>query len=118
MGVPGENCDRHEAEIQRLRNHANDLFREMNERKIAMVKLEQQIQGLHESIPDNLGATLARMDEKMSGINTSVTDIVEALKRGYVTVSEFDPVKKIVYGLVGAVLLGVMGAILGLVLTK
>lgn len=48
-------------------------------------------------------------------IKRDVQDIKEQLKGGYVTKDEFEPIKRVVYGLVGTVLLSFMGAILALV---
>ncbi len=84
-----ERHDRHERELERLRNGAQD------------VKM-----------------TLTRLEANMVAIQASVGDILTALQRGYVTVAEFDPVKRIVYGLVGAVLLSVIGGILALVIKQ
>ena len=51
-------------------------------------------------------------------IKNSITEIKELIKKmqgEYVTKYEFDPVKKVVYGLVGAILLAVIGGIVALV---
>ena len=41
--------------------------------------------------------------------------IKEAIEEKYVSKDSFEPIKKITYGLVGAILLGVIGAVLALV---
>ncbi len=82
-----ERCERHEQQLDRLAANGH--------------KLE---------------VTLTRLDEKMAHVEESICDILKALQRGYVTTAEFDPVRRIVYGLVGTILLGVVGAVLALVL--
>jgi hypothetical protein len=51
-------------------------------------------------------------------IKQEVRDISDRLDKDYVTQDEFDPVKRIVYGMVSVVLLAVLGAVVALVLTR
>ena len=59
---------------------------------------------------------LAVMANKIDHIESNVRDIKEALQEKYVTQDQFEPIKRIVYGMVAIVLTGVIGAIIGLVL--
>jgi uncharacterized phage infection (PIP) family protein YhgE len=61
---------------------------------------------------------IAVIGEKVDNIQSKVTSIESKLEGHYVTKEEFDPVKKIVYGLVSVVLLAVIGAIMALVIIK
>ncbi len=45
-----------------------------------------------------------------------VDKINEKLEHDYVTQDQFEPIKKIVYGLVGTILLGVLGGLMALLL--
>ena len=58
------------------------------------------------------------IDTKLNFIMQSVKDIKQDLEKNYVTRMEFDPVKKIIYGLVGIILLAVVGAMVTLVVNK
>ena len=52
-------------------------------------------------------------------IKNTITEIKELIKKmegEYVTKYEFDPIKKVVYGLVGAILLAVIGGVVAMVL--
>ncbi len=55
---------------------------------------------------------LIRIDERTMGILSEMNSI----KNGYVRKEEFNPVQKIVYGLVGVILISVMGGILAIIL--
>lgn len=55
---------------------------------------------------------LIRIDERTMGIMTEMVNV----KNGYVRKEEFNPVQKIVYGLVGVILISVMGGILAIIL--
>ena len=59
---------------------------------------------------------LARLDERMQNIQKEVSELKELLQKEFVHISEFTPVKMIVYGLVSLVMTGVIGSILYLVL--
>ena len=67
---------------------------------------------------DVVTASLAVMANDIGYIKTDVVEIKKKLEADYVTRAEFDPIKKVVYGLVGIVLTGVAGAILSLVIQK
>jgi hypothetical protein len=52
---------------------------------------------------------------KLDYIIAEVADIKKNIKECYVTKIEFDPVKKVVFGLVALILTGVIGAVITLV---
>lgn len=45
-----------------------------------------------------------------------IREIKEAMKQEYISRQEFEPIKKIVYGLVSVILLGVIGALIKVVI--
>ena len=55
---------------------------------------------------------------KVSDLQKSVNDISVRISSGYVSKDEFDPVKRIVYGLVGLILAAVVVALIALVINK
>ena len=55
---------------------------------------------------------------KIEYIARDVADIKETLESGYVTKGEFEPIKKVVYGMVTTILVGVLGSILALILRQ
>jgi hypothetical protein len=54
----------------------------------------------------------------LSYIRDDVKEIKANLSSGYVTKDQFEPVKKIVYGLVGLILVAVVGALMGLIVIQ
>ena len=62
-----------------------------------------------------IGEALARIDERTENMERRLGGICKKLDRNYVTKDQFDPVKKIVYGLVGSVLLGFLAGVAVLV---
>jgi len=65
---------------------------------------------------NNKPISLDRLDEKVTNIKETVDKIDCKLEKDYVTKDEFDPIKKIVYGMVGTILLAVIVALLALVI--
>jgi len=63
-----------------------------------------------------LETTVALMQQDIEYIKTTLVDIIERLDKKYVSKDEFKPVRMIVYGLVGAILLAVVGGIMALLL--
>lgn len=58
---------------------------------------------------------LAVMANDMTYLKNAVDNIDKKISSGYVTKEEFDPIKRIVYGLISLVLIAVVGALLALV---
>ena len=58
------------------------------------------------------------IDVKLEYIKKDIAEIKTKLDDHYVTSSEFEPIKKIVYGMVSLVLVTVFGALLALILTS
>jgi thiosulfate reductase cytochrome b subunit len=61
---------------------------------------------------------IAVIAENIRYLRDDVTDIKKKLEDDYVTVAEFDPIKKVVYGLIALLLTGVVGALLAIVINK
>lgn len=61
---------------------------------------------------------IAVMGGKVDRIQTDVAEIKNSMQHNYVTIEAFEPVRKIVYGLVTLILIGVVGALLALVIKK
>lgn len=69
----------------------------------------------------SLAELLARIDErtKLSAeVQATILARFDDLPKTYVTLAEFRPVKSIVYGAVGLILMAVMGALIALVIVK
>ncbi len=58
------------------------------------------------------------MENGMSSMKSAMEALAATFKKDYVTQQEFAPVRLIVYGLVGTVLVGVLGALITLVIKK
>jgi len=61
---------------------------------------------------------IAVMATDISYIKKSVEEISKKIGEDFVTKDEFEPVKRIVYGLVGLILVAVVGAVLALVIIQ
>lgn len=66
-----------------------------------------------------------KVDDKIKGVNEKIDTVTNDVKKinetnekKYVTMIEFEPIKNIVYGLVGVVLLAVAGAVIALVIKQ
>ncbi len=69
----------------------------------------------------SMETVLARIDERLGNLHEDVAEVKAALRdlpKTYVSHEEFKPVQRLVYGLAGAVLLSVLGAILAMVIVR
>lgn len=58
---------------------------------------------------------LARIDERTRALQIQVLDLRTSLEKHYVTLVEFAPVRRVVYGLVSIALTAIVGAFLAFV---
>lgn len=67
---------------------------------------------------DSIETSVAVILTKVNYIEAEVRDIRSKLEKEYVTQDQFEPIRKVVYGLVSITLLSVVGAVIALVLRK
>jgi len=67
---------------------------------------------------NGLTTNVAVILSEMKTVKDDVREIKDKLEKDYVTEDEFAPVKNIVYGMVGTILLAVIGALIALVINK
>lgn len=75
-----------------------------------------QIQQLKKDLNKDYSYLRETFERDIRDIKQSLDKIERRLSQDYITRIEFDPIKKIVYGLVSLILVGVVGALLGLVI--
>lgn len=68
--------------------------------------------------PKEAEAKYQILESKLDSVQDDVREIKEVLRGSYVTQDQFGPVRTIVYGLVGIIMLSVVGAMLTLVLRQ
>lgn len=73
---------------------------------------------MEETRKNNSEVKLALIQQDINYIKVEVSEIKKLVGEKYVTIEMFEPVRRIVYGLVGLVLVGVMGALLALVVRQ
>lgn len=61
---------------------------------------------------------MAVMANDLGYVRKAVDVLNEKIDHNYVTKAEFEPIRKLVYGLVGLILIAVVGAVMTLVLRK
>lgn len=66
----------------------------------------------------SLSSLLARIDERTKLTNEAVAKLETTIQDNYVTRLEFAPVKAVVYGMVGLILMAVLAAVITLVVIK
>ena len=65
-----------------------------------------------------LTATVARIDERTMHLAADFIELKKVIESSYVSHAEFRPVRSIVYGLVGTIMLSVIGTILSVALRR
>ena len=109
--MPEPDCTRHEQEIARLRV-------EVGRRDDHFADLRQAFAVLEGRIPERLGDAISGMSGKIDGATRDIVEMKAMMRQDFVSRNEFDPIKKVVYGMVGLILTAVLTALVGLVVMK
>ena len=72
----------------------------------------------NKTMKDSLQTQVAVLTQATMDIKSDVTEIKTKLDSRYVSKDEFEPIKKLVYGVVGLILTTVIGALLALVVFR
>jgi hypothetical protein len=88
MATPGDNCDRHEREIERLRGQVELLQGELARRETIVVGLQHDVKALGDRVPPDFANWVGRTTVALENLNRGQNDVVQALREGYVTVAE------------------------------
>jgi len=83
--------------------------------EVAVAAVTQASRVANDTLKDN-NNDISLIKRDIEYIQKDVKEIKEKLESRYVTKEEFDPIKRIVYGMVGVILLAVVGALVALVL--
>lgn len=67
---------------------------------------------------ERISTQIAVIEERTRNIDNKITSISSKIENDYVVKQEFEPVKKLVYGLVSLILVAVVGALIGLVVYR
>ena len=89
--------------------HRNDLVVE---------RIDAELKNIGNRIPTTLGADMATMSLCMRGLVVDVETLKGVLQKEYIGRHEFEPIKKIVYGMVGLILAAVIVALVALVVKR
>jgi hypothetical protein len=65
-------------------------------------------------MPEDRELLLARIDERVQSLKETMDKMNARLETHFVSQSEFQPIKRIVYGCVGMILTSVLGAIVAI----
>jgi hypothetical protein len=64
---------------------------------------------------ESLGVEVANIKEVIGEVKTDVKEVKDIVSKNYVTKDQFEPVRNIVYGMVAAILLAVLTALIFMV---
>lgn len=90
-----------EKEIKKLSKEVFELKKEMVEKNTADVEHRTELRFLASSINNN---------------SEAIKELTKTIKNEYLRKSEFEPIKKLMYGLIGTVLVTVIGAWMALII--
>lgn len=66
----------------------------------------------------SLTLSVGLLRQEITQMTKEMARMQQAMKHDFVTRQEFDPIQKIIYGLIGLILVTVMGALLALVVIR
>ena len=85
-----------------------DTAEELHGLRVEVARLSEQVRGLRTSVADRL----APVERRLGRLEARIEQVEKSVEARYVTSKEFEPVKRLSYGLVAALCMGVLGALL------
>lgn len=111
-------CDNQDGAIRAVADKADGLAKDLHRDEVAQATLIADLQHLMDRIPEHLGADIARLNGKVDTAVRDLDDLKHMLRADFVTRAELDPIRRLVYGVVGLILTAVIGGLLGLVIVR
>ena len=111
-------CDNQDAAVRDVARKADDLAKELHRDELRVERLIADVENLMNRVPEHLGADIATLSGQVHTAIRDLGDLKNMLRSDFVTRAELDPIKRLVYGVVGLILTAVIGGLLGLVILK
>lgn len=90
----------------------------LHEHDVVLARIETELKALIVRIPLTLGSDLTTLSLTLKSAMTEIESLKVLVRADFVSQKEFDPIKKVVYGLVSLILTGVFVALIALVVRK
>ena len=84
-----------------------DTAEELHGLRVEVARLSEQVRALRTSVADRL----APVERRLGRLEARIEQVEKSVEARYVTAKEFEPIKRLSYGLVGMVCLAVLGAL-------
>lgn len=111
-------CDNQDRLVHDAMKKTDELARELHKDELRVERLIADVENLMNRVPEHLGADIATLTGKVATAIRDLDELKTILRSDFVTRAELDPIKRLVYGVVGLILAGVIGGLLGLVILK
>lgn len=105
-------------DVVAVKSELHDAVADLHEHDVAVSRIETQLQALMGRVPVTLGADLATLTLQLKTAITDIDSVKALVKSDFVHRTEFEPVKRIVYGMVTIILTAVIVALVALVVRK
>ena len=115
----------HEAEALRAKDDLNQIQEQVSEAHADLHKhdvfserIEAELRALTDRIPHTLGADLVALALGLKAVSSEMESLKQLVRSDLIGRQEFEPVKRLVYGIVGLVLTAVIVALIALVVKR
>lgn len=111
-------CHDQDAAIRTGIEKTDALAKDVHRDELTQATLLADVANLIQRIPEHLGADLATISGKVDMAVRDLDDLKRMIRLDFATRAELDPIRRLVYGVVGLILTAVIGGLLGLVILK
>lgn len=111
-------CDNQDAVLRALGVKVEDVTKAVHQDELRIERLFADMENLIGRVPEHLGADVATLTAQVNTVIRDLDELKKLIRSDFVTRAELDPIRRLVYGVVGLILAGVIGGLLGLVLIK
>lgn len=110
--------ERVKEDIAELAGAVEKAVTELHKHDVSYERLESGLRGVAERIPHTLGADLVSLSIGLKVVVTELDAVKSLVRSDLIGRQEFEPIKRLVYGMVGLVLTAVVVALIALVVKR
>lgn len=111
-------CDNQDTLVQAAMKKTDELAKDVKADELRLERLISDMEHLMDRVPEHLGADIATLSGKVTTAIRDLDELKTIIRSDFVTRAELDPIRRLVYGVVGLILTAVIGGLLGLVILK
>ena len=118
VAVHGAEAIRAKDDLNQIQEQVSEAHANLHKHDVFSERIEAELRALTDRIPHTLGADLVALALGLKAVSGEMKSFKQLVRSDLIGRQEFEPVKRLVYGMVGLVLTAVIVALIALVVKR